>query len=247
MRNITAIFMKELQSYFYTYMLYVNWALFLFLNGWAFMGIVNALNNPMSSVQISPVEIFFGGTFFFWIIMILIVPIITMRLVSDERAIGTFEAIFTTKVKECEFVMGKFLAALFIFTLFWASTIIYLVLLKGQLAIDWQAAGIAFLGTVIMGAALIAVGVFASSMTKSQIISALLSFVIIMILFSIGIFSAWSVGIMKDVFSYLSLLDEFAKFAKGVLDTRSVVYFLSISGLFLFLASKAIESRRWKE
>ncbi len=247
MRNIIAVFTKELQSYFYTYMLYASWALFMFVNGWVFIQIVSVLNNQMSSVQVPPVEIFFGGTIFFWLIMLLIVPIITMRLVSSERSMGTFEAIFTTRVAEYEFVLGKFFAAMFVFTLFWASTIVYLLLLKGRLVIDWQAAGVAFLGTIIMGGAMIAIGVFASSLTQNQVIAALLTFVITIVLFSIGLFGYWSIGIMKDIFSYFSMLDQFGKFSKGILDTRAIVYFLSLNLLFLYLSAKTIESRRWKE
>ncbi len=249
MKRILAIIIKEMQVFFYSPLIYVLWALFFFFNSWAFVQILNVLNDPMGVVQIAPVEIFFGGTIFFWLLMITLTPLLTMRTISEEKRTGSLEQILTAPISEWEFLLGKFLAVNLVLGLFWLSALVYPCLISGQISFHWPAVGVAFVGVVLLNAVFSAVGIFASSLTANQVVSAFLSFVMVMILFTIGIFSRFVVGPGQKVLSYVSVLEQFQNsFSSGILDSRAVVYFVSLSLLFLTLAwlvLVGIRRRRW--
>ncbi len=246
MRRIFAIFLKEMEVFLYSPVIYVLWGLFLFLNSWAFLQVVAVLNSPSGAVDIYPVEVFFGGTIFFWITFMILVPLLTMRTISEEKRLGTLESIFTTPITEWEFVLGKFLAVNKILGWFWLSTIVYILLIQDQLRLYWPAVGVAFLGTILLNMALTAIGIFASSLTANQLISAFLSFVFILVLFTVGVLANYSVGTMEKMFRFLSIIEQYNPFAKGIIDSRAIVYFGSIIVLFLSLTVGLLEARRWK-
>ncbi len=236
MKKIFAVAVKEIQIFFYSPLLYVLWALFFFFNSWAFVQILEVLNNPVGAVQIAPVEIFFGGTIFFWLLTIVLVPLITMRTISEEKRVGSLEEVLTAPISEWEFLLGKFIAVNFVLMILWLSSLIYPLLIAKEISFHWPAVGIALLGVGLLNGVFSSIGIFASSLTANQIVSGFLSFVMIVILFTVGVFSRFVVGFAQKVLSYLSVLDQFqGSFSSGILDSRAVVYFLSLSVLFLAL------------
>ena len=246
MRRVLAIFLKEMEVFLYSPMMYVLWGLFLFLNSWAFLQIISVLNSPSGAVQIYPVEVFFGGTIFFWITFMVLIPLLTMRTISEEKRLGSLEMIFTTPISEWEFVLGKFLAVTFILTMFWASSLIYPLMISDQLKLYWPAVAVAFLGTILLNMALSAIGILTSSLTANQLVSGFLSFVAILVVFTIGVFADYSVGPIRKVLLYLSLIEQYNPFSSGVIDSRSLVYFISLTVFFLSLTVGLLEARRWK-
>ncbi len=249
MKRILAIAIKEMQVFFYSPLVYVLWALFFFFNSWAFVQILNVLNDPMGVVQIAPVEIFFGGTIFFWLLIIILTPLLTMRTVSEEKRTGTLEQVLTAPISEWEFLLGKFLAVNLVLGLFWGSALVYPLLISHQISFHWPAVGIAVVGVLLLNAVFSAIGIFASSLTANQVVSAFLSFVMVMILFTIGIFSRFIIGPSQKIVSYLSVLDQFQNsFSSGILDSRALVYFVSLSLVFLMLAwlvLVGVKRKRW--
>ncbi len=237
MKRIFAVAVKEVQVFFYSPLLYVLWALFFFFNSWAFVQVLKVLNDPVGVVQIAPVEIFFGGTIFFWLLAITLTPLITMRAISEEKRTGTIEVILTAPVSEWELVLGKFLGINLILLVFWLSTIVYPLLVSNQISFHWPAVAVAMTGVVLLNAVFSSIGIFASSLTANQVVSAFLSFVMIIVLFTLGIFSQLTIGLSQRILSYLSVLDQFQNnFAVGIVDTRAVVYFLSLTVVFLALS-----------
>ncbi len=244
LRRIWAVFLKDLEVFLYSPIMYVLWAVFLFFNSWAFVSVLNVLNSPSGAVQIYPVEVFFGGTIFFWLSLLVLVPLLTMRSVSEEIRTGSIELLFTTPLNEFEFVMGKFLAVNLVLAVFWISTLAYPFMLVGKIDLYWPAVWIAFLGVLLLNSAMSALGIFCSTMTANQVISGFLSFVLIAILFTIGIFQRFSIGVVSRILGYISLIEQFDPFSSGVLNLASVVYFVSFAVLFLFISTVSLAHRR---
>ncbi len=244
LKRIWAVFLKELEVFLYSPIMYVLWAVFLFFNSWAFVSVLNVLNSPSGAVQIYPVEVFFGGTIFFWLSLLVLVPLLTMRSVSEEIRTGSVELLFTTPLRESEFIMGKFLAVTLVLAAFWVSTLAYPFMLVGKMELYWPAVWVAFLGVLLLNAAMSALGIFCSTLTANQVVSGFLSFVFMTVLFTIGIFQRFSIGMVSKVLGYISLIEQFDPFSSGVLNLASVVYFISFAVLFLFVSTISLAHRR---
>ncbi len=244
MKRVWAVAVKDLLVYFSSPLVYALWAMFFFFNSWAFVQILMVLNTPVGGVEIEPVEIFFGGTIYFWLLVMILLPLITMRSISEERRLGMFEPLFTTPLSKLDFLLGKFISVNIVLFLFWLSTVVYLLLLGGKLPLHWPAVAVAFLGVVLLNFLFSAVGLFASSISANQVVSAFLSFVITIVIFTVGVFSQLIVGRARPVLEYLSVLEQFQRnFSAGVIDSGAVVYFLSLTIFFLMLAWLVLERK----
>ena len=247
MSNLPALIWREVRAYFYSPIAYIVLAATLLMNGWTFWILINALNNPELQLTGNVMQLFFGGTFFFWFSMLLVTPVLTMRLLSEEKRSGSIELLMTAPVTDLEVVLGKFLASWFFFILMWLPTALYILILRQYSSLDMGPIFCGYLGTVLVGGLFLSVGIFASAMTSNQIIAAVVSFVILLFLFSIGVLDLFlGDPISKKVIAYLNILDQFGDFAKGILDTRRLVYYVSLTVLNLFLSIRILESRRWR-
>jgi ABC-2 type transport system permease protein len=181
-------------------------------------------------------------------IFLFFVPAITMRLWSEEKKLGTVEILLTMPLKEMEIILGKFFASLafLCLTLFFSLTIPVTLAYLGN--VDGGVLVGSYIGAVLMGAAYLAIGLYFSSLTDNQVVAFIFSLVVIFALLLIGIAPIYlnKLGVFVYVCEYLSLLTHFNNIARGVIDTRDVVYYLSIIILFLFLNSKNIEARKWR-
>ena len=180
------------------------------------------------------------------IMTIFVVPLITMRLLSEELRTGTFEVLTTHPVTDVQIVLGKFLAGWAVFAVLSAPTLSYLFILQFLGAPDWGPALCGYLGQQLLAAMLVARGLLISAMTASQVLAAMAAMVGGALLTLAGT-AAYSVqGPVGDALSYLAMLEHFSLFRRGVLDTRAVIYFVGTTLMFLYLAVRAVESRRWK-
>ena len=245
MKALAAILKREFLAYFFSPLAYVVLTAFLFINGYVFYAILLSLNSPETPRQ-ELMALFFKNVFY-WIFMMLVSSIVAMRLVSEERKSGSIEALLTAPVGEGTVITGKFLGGLTFFLFLWLPTVLYPVALSRYGTIDFGPIASSYLGIALFGALFIAAGTFASALTKNQIIAAIVSFVMILALFLAGVFRELVADPkLKEGLGYLNLIEHMDDFARGLVDTRRVVYVVSAVVFFLFLATKALQGNKGK-
>jgi len=248
MVKIPVLFMKELKSYFYSPIAYVVLVVFLGFNGYIFALLVSALNDPRMTVEGSAMQLFFGGTIFFYLVLSIAASVITMRLIAEERKSGTMEVIMTAPITDVDLVLSKFLGALAFYLFLWMPTLLYVVVLRRYSSgVDFGPIAAGYLGTTLLGAMFLSVGLFFSSLTKNQIVAAIGSFVVVTVLWTLGVFKSFVSGTLaQGIISYLNIFEHFDSFNKGIIDTRPLVYYISATALCLFLTVKVVESHKWR-
>lgn len=246
MSGVLATFERELRAYFFSPLAYLVAAFFLVINGIVFSIIVGYLADPTFPAG-RPLDYFFGGTWLFWLVLICIVPILTMRLISEERRSGSIEVLMTAPVTEAHVVLGKYLAALAFYAFLWLPTVLYAVIVDVYSDIDWRTVGAGYLGILGIGAVFLALGTFASAMTKSQLVAAIVTFALILGFFCVVFLEGLVNGpVAKQAMEYLSVRKQMQDFSMGIVDTRYLVYDLSVTIFFLFLTAKALAARKWR-
>ena len=246
MRKSLALVRRELMAYFSSPLAYVVLTAFLFFNGYVFWLIIAFLNDPRTQAM-APLRLMFGGTLFFWLLLLFVVPVITMRLLAEERRTGTLEVLLTSPVSEGQVVIAKFVAALIFYLFLWLPTVVYVLILGSYSSIDPGPVGAGYLGLALLGVLFAAIGLLTSALTRNQIVAAIFAVALLMVLFSTGLLEQLATSpSLKSALSYMNLWDHMDDFARGLVDTRHVVYDLSLAGLFLFLATKALEAKKWR-
>ena len=242
---------RELGSHFLSMTGYVIIATVLLLLGLSFMDILAKLNNTPVDRPIT--EIFYV-TLYFWIILLLTTPVITMRTFALEKFSGTFETLMTAPVSDLSVVLGKFFGSLIFYTIAWLPLLAYMLILQRYIrnpagALDLFSILSTYIGIVLIGGLYIAMGCFASALTRSQLIAAALSYGFGLTLFLLSLRSLVpleAVGWEADFFKHISMTEHMQDFAGGVLELSSLTYYVTLTAFFLFLTWKVIESRRWK-
>lgn len=246
MKAVLATVGRELRAYFLSPLAYIVLFGFLAVNGYVFWVIISYLNDPRVPPT-RPLDLFFGGTIFFWLLLLFFAPAITMRLLAEERKTGSIEILMTAPVTEGQVVTGKFLAALVFYVFLWLPTLIYVGIIATYAQVDWGPVAAGYLGIFGIGALFLSLGTFASALTRNQIIAAIVTFAMLVVVFSLGLLqNLFNQPAVKDVFGYLNLWQHMEDFAKGIVDTRRLVYYASVTAFFLFLTSRTLESKKWR-
>lgn len=236
MSKILPIFQRELRAYFDSPTAYIVITVFLGITGWFF-----ATN--FFVVAQADLRVLLGIVPF---IFIFITPAITMRLISEERKSGTMELLVTMPINDWAIVIGKYLAAVALLAAMVFPTMVYAITVSMLGNMDWGPVIGGYIGLVLMGAAYLAIGTFGSSLTESQVVAFILSWIMVFFFFMLDkalfLMPSWLISIAE----YLAIEYHFQNIARGVIDTRDVVYYLSIITLFLFLASRSLAARRWR-
>ncbi len=257
-RGVSLIFNRELRSYFNSSIAYVVITMFLIITGYFFYNLVatfsiisfQAQASPMMARQYNLLNInetvvrpLFGNIS---IIMLLMTPLLTMRLLAEERKAGTMELLLTYPVRDIEVVTGKFLACFTVFLAMIGATFIYPVLLVFLGEPELMPIVTGYIGLILLGAAFISLGLFTSSLTENQIIAASMSFGILFVFWLMS----YSVNLVSSgpgqIISYIAITEHLASLAKGVVDTEDIIYYLLFVTLFLFLTLRSLESKRWR-
>ena len=243
MKRFLAILGREWRAYFLSPLAYVILAAFLLMNGLIFYAIVAFMNTP-GAPKGQALPYLFTNTYF-WIFNLFVVPVIAMRLFPEERKSGTIETLLTSPVSEATVVLGKFAGALGFFLTLWAPTLVYVFILKSNTTVDLGPVAASYLAVLLFGAYFLAVGTFASTLTKNQIVAAILAFGMLIPIFSAGLLeSLGSDPSKRDLFSYLNLWDHMDEFSRGIVDTRHVMYYVSATAFFLFLATVSLTAKK---
>lgn len=236
---------RDLASFFVSPLAYVVLTAWLVWNGVVFWILAEFYaRNAVSSGASNPLSGFFGGSTLFFIPLMVFVPVLTMRLVASEKQSGTLESLMTAPVSEASVILGKYAAALVMWCVLWLPTVIYAWIMSQHGTVDWGATAASYLGIFCLGAYFMAIGLLMSVLAPSQIIAAVLSFVALGVLFTVGIGEFVLDGRAREVCAHVSMWSHMQSFSKGVVDTRYLVLDLSIAVLAVGLSIGALKARR---
>ena len=256
MRNVLTIVNKELRAYFVSPIAYVVLTGFLLLGGWFFFNLLSRFNLlltiytqlqqgaedqlNLNDFVIAPLMHNLS------IILVILVPMITMRAYAEEKKGGTYELLLTSPIRTGEIVLGKFLASFLFVCVMLGMTGGYpaVLIAFGNPEIGVIVAG--YLGLLLLATSFVAVGLLASSFTENQIIAAVSGLVATLLLYIIGWPADTAGDVLGPILRYLSVTEHFAEMAKGLIDTKDLVYFASLILLSLFLTQRSVESLRWR-
>jgi ABC-2 type transport system permease protein len=255
MKNIWAICKKEIKTYFTSPIAYVVITVFLVLIGFFFYSLIWIFNSQSLQMaqnqyyyqQLNINQMVYSPLFHnMSIILLLMVPLLTMRLFSEEKKRQTDELLFTSPLSVNQIILGKYFASLFVLLvmLFLTGILSIFVFSYGNPELAPILSG--YLGLFLVGAAFLAVGIFFSSLTENQIVSAILTFGALLLFWILNWASYSAGGMWKSVLNYLSFFQHFDDMTRGILDTTDIVYYLSFIFLGLFLTHSVIQSRRWR-
>ena len=233
--NVLPIYRRELRSYFNSPVAYVVIVVFLAIIGWFFTSNLFLMNVASLRIVFELVPLIF----------LFFVPAVTMRLLAEEKKSGTLELLTTKPVRDVEIVLGKFLAAWTLLAASLAPTILYLVSVMAIGKIDMGPVFTGYLGLLLMGAVYIAIGLLASSLTENQIVAFILSFLIVFALFMMDKILIYVPEGFASTIEFLAIDYHFSNIARGVIDSRNIIYFGSLLGFSLFLATVSLQRRKW--
>jgi ABC-2 type transport system permease protein len=251
MQAFWTLIRRELGAQFMSLTGYVIMATVLMLLGFSILDMLAKINGvPMEA----PITEVFYVTLYFWVILLLTTPVITMRTFALEKFSGTFETLMTTPVSDLQVVLAKFFGSLIFYLITWVPLLFYMLALSRYIrtpgeTLDFVTVGTTFLGIMLVGSLYIAMGIFASALTRSQLIAAAVSYGLGLAVFLLSLRSLVPIpsrGWEAEMFGYISMTEHMQDFARGVIDLSNVVYYVSFTMFFLFLTWKVIESRRWK-
>ncbi|MEE9613807.1 MAG: ABC transporter permease [Thermodesulfobacteriota bacterium] len=258
MRNIYLIFKKETKSYFSSPVAYVVIAMFLLISGYLFYGIFAYFSTISFQAQMDPsiarqqnllnvtesvVRPLFG---IISMIMLIMMPLLTMRLFAEEKKSGTIELLLSYPISDAEVVAGKFLACMGVLLTMLGLSLIFpvLIIAFGEPEIGPIVSG--YMGMVLLGAAFISLGLFASSLTENQIIAATVSFGVLFLFWMLNLSAPFAGPWLGKFIEYVTMTHHLEAFAKGVVDTEDIIYYGLFIFLFLFLTLRILESKRWR-
>src|SRR3982751_747703 len=252
MRNIAAIADKELRSYFASPIAYILIGFFLLPFGaFFFLYLQNFVEQSLRmgpggggmNVNQQVIRYVLQNAS---VIILFVMPMITMRTYSEEKRSGTIELLLTSPVTDLEIILGKFIGALALYAAMLLVTMLYMLILFKIGNPEWRPIVAGYLGLLLMGGCFLSTGLFISSLTKNQIVAGFLTFATFLMLWIINWLGESSGPTTRDVLNYLSITEHFDDFARGIIDTKHVVYYLSFITFGLFLTAKSVDSERWR-
>jgi ABC-2 type transport system permease protein len=252
MRPLLALIRREFSAYFLSPVAYVTLAVFLLVTGHLFFLTLSALTETGPRGIEYPMQGLLGDEKF-WLVFLFIPPLLTMRLLAEERGTGTLETLLTAPIRDWQVVAGKYVGAVLFYLVLWLPTLLYVPVLVN---LDWQTwqpridpypVLTSYLGVVLAGAMFLAVGLLVSSLVKSQLVAAMIALVV-SLLFVLAAFwrpdldaGTWAGRVVQ----FVSVPEHFRRdFTRGLIDTRAVVLYLSVTAFCLFLTVRSLEARR---
>ena len=259
MNSLYAIYRKEMGQYFVSPIAYVVVGVFLALSAFFFNYFLAAVMQQALQMQMQEMEMgmhpnidvtmevmraFFG---LLSTLVLFLTPMLTMGVFSEERKRGTMELLMTSPVTEGQIVLGKYLASLTLFAIMLLPTAGYLIFtyVRSEPVPPWRMLVAGYIGIMLLGGCLLALGSFISSLTENQLIAAVLTFAAFLVVWVIDL-GRNAGGTAGDVLQYLSVIRHYDDFTRGVIDTSSLIYYLSFILFFVFLTVRAVDSMRWR-
>ncbi len=253
MGNILTLAQKELRGYFVSPIAYVVIGLFAVLFGVFYVSSINFMvqvsmgqfgmgGSQVVNINEYMIRPLFGNTA---IVLLMMLPMLTMRSFAEEKRSGTIELLLTSPLTDVQIILGKFLGAMALYALMLSLTLIHIGVLFWYGEPEWAPVLSGYLGLLLMGGSFISIGLAISSMTKNQIVAGVATFAVLLFFWVINWIGDAAGPTTQSVLAYLSILEHFDDFSKGVIDTTHVTYYLSFIGLGLFLTAKSMDMERW--
>lgn len=253
MNGTLVIARKEIRQLFASPIAYVALAMFFLIAGFLFFSLINLYTTQVLQLQgtppsdFNPTRIIFSPLFQdVSFVLILLVPVLTMRLISEEDRAHTMELLATSPVTNTAIILGKYLAALALYLVLLAISAYMPLSLAVIGRLDWGLLGATYLGLLLLGASFLAIGLFASTLNENQIVSAAIGFSLLLLFWVLGFAQQAAGSVAQQILSSLAVATHFTTFAGGTVDTQDALFFLSLAGFFLFLGALALESRKWR-
>jgi ABC-2 type transport system permease protein len=255
MNNILAIAHKELKGYFASPVAYVVIGFSAILFGWFFINLLyyfdrtqmqagSGFQGPQSvnvnEILISP--LFLNVS----VILLFTLPLITMRTYAEEKRSGTIELLLTSPLTDLQIVIGKFLGGMVLYLAMLAVTLVHVGFLFAYGNPEWRPVATGYLGLVLMGGCFLSLGLFISSLTRNQIVAGMVTFAVFLMFWVVNWIATFMDPTPQAVLNYLSITEHLNDFARGVLDTKHLVYYSSFIAFSLFLTVRAVDSERWR-
>jgi len=254
MRNVLTLARKELAGYFASPIAYIVIGVFSLLFGYFYYAMVVFFDRQSMQIQafgpdqpvninellIRPVLVNVS------IIILFVLPMLTMRSYAEEKRSGTIELLLTAPLTDVQIVLGKFLGAMALYAAMLAVTFIHIAILFWLGEPDWLPVVTGYIGLLLMGGCFVAVGLLASSLTRNQIVAAVITFSFFLLLWVVDWIASFTGPTAQAVLNYLSLTRHYDDFALGIVDTSHVVYYLSVIAFGLFLTVRAVDTERWR-
>jgi ABC-2 type transport system permease protein len=256
MSNILAIAQKELKAYFASPIAYIVIGLWALMYGYFFVALMNffvrqsmqmnqfGMQGPQAmNVNQQLIRPLLQNVL---ILILFLMPMVTMRAYAEEKRSGTIELLLTSPLTDFQIIVGKFLGAMALYGCMLAVTLIHIGLLFIYGHPEWKPIVTAYIGLLLMGGCFIAVGLFISSLTRNQIVAGMVTFAVFLMLWIITWIGSFSGPTVDKLTQYLSIVDHFDDFGKGVLDTTHIIYYVSFITFGLFLTAKSVDMERWR-
>ena len=249
------VWRKEMRLYFGSPVAYVVFTFFLLISGWFFSQIflfysdasMRSFMQPQFGQNLNITENVMRPLFTnMGVVLLFFIPMLTMRLLAEEKRSGTMELLLTYPVRDGEILAGKFLAAAALYVVLLALTLLYPGLVAYFTRVEWGPILTGYLGLVLMGGTFLAVGLLVSSLTENQIVAGFGTFGVLLLFWVIGWGAESAGGTMRTVLQYLSVTEHIDGFSRGLIDTKDLVYYGSAIALALFLSLRSLESKRWR-
>lgn len=256
MQGLLAIWERELKAYFISPIFYALTTVFIFIVSFMFyqqLGyytqyFMQAAQYPTMMERININEMIMRPLFntMSFVAVLTLMPMLTMRVFSEEKKSGTIELLLTSPVRDWHVILGKFLAAYTLYTAMIGLTMIYPLVLQAYGDPDWGPIWAGYLGLLLLGGGVITIGLFASSLTENQIVAAVICFGAALILWMMDVAAESMTGTLGEIVGYLSVLRHYNNFEKGIIDSTDCLFFLSFIFLGLFITVRSVESTRWR-
>ena len=253
-RNVWAIAGKELRGYFASPVAWVMMGLFALIFGVFFQAHLSAFVMQSTQSQFGGAapnlnvnqQLIRGVLANASVLVLFILPMVTMRAYAEEKRSGTVELLLTSPLTDFEIIFGKFLGAVCLYLALVAVTLVHVGLLFAYGQPEWRPLIAGYMGLILQGSGFIAAGLFFSSTTKNQMTAGVATFVVLLTFWIIGWFADSAGPTWSAILSYLSITQHFDDFAKGVIDTKHVVFYLSFIAFWLFMTVKSLDTERWR-
>ncbi len=254
MSNVLAIAHKELKAYFASPIAYVVIGLFALVFGFFYyIGVAYFINQSMQmmGLQGGPTQnvneqvirpLFLNAS----VILLFVLPMITMRTYSEEKRSGTIELLLTSPLTDWQIILGKFIGAMALYAAMLAVTLVHIGVLFALGNPEWKPVATSYLGLLLMGGTFIAIGLLISSFTKNQIVAVMATFAVVLLGWIINWASTLAGPTGREVLDYLGMTNHLEDFTRGIIDTKHVIYYVSLITFALFLTARSVDSERWR-
>jgi ABC-2 type transport system permease protein len=244
---LIATLRREMASLWLTPLAWILWLALLLLEGGVFASIVTSFaTNAGLTLDVGPLQAFYGQSIFVPLTFLFVCPTLSMRSFAEERRTGTIENLLSAPVSSAAIVVGKYLALLLSFIVLWLPTLLYPLVLRSVMQVEWKVVLTSYLGIFGLGAGFLAIGVLCSTMTRSQFLSLVLTSGVLLAFIVLGVGeNVFDTGFLQALCSHVAIQSQLTETAQGIVSARRVIFDITLITVPIFLAIRVVDSWRW--